>query len=507
MLTKGQFVRNVLVNWLAMLANMLVPFFLSPYTVHHLGTALYGIWVLIISSVVYFNLLDLGLRNAVVSFVAKAHTAGAHAEAGRVTSTALWIRAAIAFLILLLSAVLAAVFPLVFSIPHALLTTVRIAIVVTAMGIAMSLMFGITAAILSAIHRFDLISSVTMARIVLRAGGFVWLMSRGHGLVALAVWELSVAILVGLAQTWLCLREYPELRMGLGKPDRDTARKIWAYGSYASLITLAGAILYYTDNIVVGAVLGSTAVTFYAIAGNLGSSAREVVAALSTTFTPLASSLDAAGKSEQLRRLLIQGTRACLAMFLPISCALFFRGQSFIRLWMGHEYASVSGIILQILLLNYVLTTANVTSCGIAYGLAKHRPIMVWALIEAAVNLTLSVLLARRIGVYGVAWGTAIAGVICNLLFWPRYISRLVQISPGEYIWKVWGAAVLAAVPFGIACHWEEQHLTATSLPMFFLQIAAILPIAMLSAAVLFREELTQYIRQRLKRNLVVYAR
>jgi O-antigen/teichoic acid export membrane protein len=498
MLTQGQFVRNVLVNWLATLANMLVPFFLSPFTVHHLGSAIYGIWVLIISSVVYFNLLDLGLRNAVVSFVARAYTEKAHGEAGRVTSTAIWLRIGIGFLILILSLVLAAVFPLVFSIPRALVATVRLAIVITALGIACSLVFGITGAVLSAIHRFDVISSVTIARALLRAGGFVWLLANGHGLVALALWELSVAIMVGLAQTWLCLREYPELRAGLGWPVWDVTRKIWAYGSYASLITLAGAVIYHTDNIVVGAMIGSMAVTFYAIAGNLGSSAREVVAALTSTFTPIASSLAATGKNEQLRQLLIQGTRASLALFLPISCALFFRGQTFIGLWMGRDYAAVSGVILQILLPSYVLTTANVTSCGIAYGLAKHRPIMVWALIEAAVNLTLSIVLARRIGVYGVAWGTAIAGVICNLVFWPRYIGRLVHISPGEYLWKAWGPAALAAVPFAVACWWEERHLTATSLPVFFLQILWILPIVVLTSLLLWRKEVTLYLRQQL---------
>src|SRR5208282_3833987 len=114
MVTYRQFVRNVLVNWLAMAANMLVPFFLSPFTVHHLGSALYGIWVLIISSVIYFNLLDLGLRNAVVSFVAKAYTEKAHEEARRIISTAIWLRIGIGVLIVILSATLAAVFPLVF---------------------------------------------------------------------------------------------------------------------------------------------------------------------------------------------------------------------------------------------------------------------------------------------------------------------------------------------------------------------------------------------------------
>jgi hypothetical protein len=88
--------------------------------------------------------------------------------------------------------------------------------------------------------------------------------------------------------------------------------------------------------------------------------------------------------------------------------------------------------------------------------------------------------------------------VICNLVFWPRYIGRLVHISPGEYLWKAWGPAALAAVPFAVACWWEERHLTATSLPVFFLQILWILPIVVLTSLLLWRKEVTLYLRQQL---------
>jgi O-antigen/teichoic acid export membrane protein len=499
MVTSGQFFRNVVVNWLAMLMNMLVPFFLSPFTVHHLGLALYGVWVLVISSVVYFNLLDLGLRNAVVRFVAKAHASGDHDEAVRVASTAVWMRVAIGLLIFLLAALLAFVFPHIFSILPSLYLQVRLTVLLTALGIAMTLIFGITGAILSAIHRFDLISSVTTVRALVRAGGFVWLLSHGHGIVWLAGWELTVAVLVGVAQSCLCLREYPELRRGFGILHMETARKIWLYGSYASLITLAGAVLYYSDNVVVGAMLGVTTVTYYAIAGNLSASAREVVSALSSTFTPMASSLEAVGKNEQLRRLLVQGTRASLLVYLPIACVLAIRGQSFVNLWMGREYGQTAGVILKILILNHVLTTANVTSCGIAYGMGKHRPLVIWAIIEAVLNLALSVVLARQIGIYGVAWGTAIAGGICNLMFWPRYISRLVPIDPWEYIWSAWLPAFAAVIPFLLGCYWEEKHLAASSMVAFFMQVAAALPLMAVSAAVLFRNELGRYLRLRLR--------
>jgi O-antigen/teichoic acid export membrane protein len=154
--------------------------------------------------------------------------------------------------------------------------------------------------------------------------------------------------------------------------------------------------------------------------------------------------------------------------------------------------------VLRILLCNQVLTVANATSFGIAYGTERHRPLAVWAVVEAIVNLVLSVLLVRRIGLYGVAWGTVVAGVICLVLFWPRYISRLVDIPIREYLWKSWGWAAIAAIPFGIACVWEESQLSARTLTIFFLQVIAIVPFAVVGNLIVFRKEVAPYLNNRL---------
>ena len=66
--------RSVVSNWLAMAASMAVAFFLSPFLVHRLGNAAYGVWILAISSVQYFGLLDLGMRSSVLRYVSKKGT-------------------------------------------------------------------------------------------------------------------------------------------------------------------------------------------------------------------------------------------------------------------------------------------------------------------------------------------------------------------------------------------------------------------------------------------------
>ena len=102
--------------------------------------------------------------------------------------------------------------------------------------------------------------------------------------------------------------------------------------------------------------------TFYAIGGSLLDYLRQVVSSVTTVFMPLASSFEARGEQDQLRRLLIQGTRGSIVIASPIAVALFFRGHTFIQLWMGGQYEHISGRVLQILLLAQVFSIANFTA-------------------------------------------------------------------------------------------------------------------------------------------------
>ena len=118
---------------------------------------------------------------------------------------------------------------------------------------------------------------------------------------------------------------------------------------------------------------------------------------------------------------------------------------------MGDQYAQPSGTVMQILLISVVLGSANTTSAGIVYGMEKHKRIAFWAIGEAVANLVLSVILVRKIGIYGVAWGTAIPSILIELLLWPGYVSRLVEIPVRTYLWQTWARTGLAIIPFALA--------------------------------------------------------
>ena len=491
--------RNVLFNWFGTIANMAVGLFLSPFIIHRLGNVAYGVWVLAIGVMAYLGLLDLGMQSAVLRFVSKGHTQNDHQGASEAISAALWVRLQISALILVLSAGLAAVFPLIFKVPAELAGDARKAILLTGVKMAITMSIGVVAGVLSALNRYDLQNYLSIVQTAVRVIGVVAVLRTGHGIVAIAVCELIAVLIYNALLVWVAHRLYPQLQILLNRPKRETLKRIWTYSSYAFLTTVAIQLIYQTDYIVVGKFVSVAAVTYYAIGYSLCSYTSQAINSMGATFVPAASTYEAAGDTNSLLMLYKNGTRATLAVSLPILITLMVRGRSFIGLWMGPQYSHSSGTVLIILCSTFLFVFANRTAQAIAFGVEKHKMGAIWAIGEGVVNLSLSIVLARRYGIYGVAIGTAIPSLLVNVILWPGYISKLVGLSYSEVVWKVWAPVYLSSVPFAIATYAVNARFPAHNLIIFFLQTTAVLPVFIVSIGLVFRSYVTSQIFPKLK--------
>jgi O-antigen/teichoic acid export membrane protein len=492
-----QIARAASANWFALGITFVVAFFLTPFVIHQLGLVSYGIWMLVGSMVSYFGLLDLGLRSAITRFVASDSVRNEHENASQVVSAAFWFRLWTAAVVILGTALISLFANRAFHIPAEQQTSARWAILFSGCSLAFSLAFGVFGGVVAARHRFDLLSEITIAQTLVRAAGVVLLLRAGKGILALASWEFAVVLFIGAITVLAAFRVYPELHFSIQKPPREIFRKIGGHSVYAFIASIGVQLIYYTDTIVVGSVVSVSAVTIYAIGGSIIEYLRQIVSSLTQTFAPLSSQMQALQQNKQMRALLIIGTRASLLIALPIETALLVRGPTFLGLWIGAQYAHDSGHVLRVLLIAQLFALANFTSGNIAFGIGKHKPVAVWAICEAVANLVLSIFLAKRIGLYGVAWGTAIPSVIIHLLLWPRYVCSIVDVSVFTYLWQAWIRPFLAVLPFAGACYLADRYWPATNLVFFFLQILAILPVYGLGVLLCFHTDILGFLRSR----------
>ena len=349
-------VRNVLSNWTGYIVSVGITFFLSPFIVHHLGDSAYGVWVLLVSLTGYLGLLDLGVRGAVTRYVARFHTQTRHEDSSRIVSSALGIFVIAGMIAIFFSVVLAAFALRIFHIPPAHQFAAGVVLPLVGITVALSLTGSVFGGIVAGLQRFDLVNGIEIAISILRALATVLVLDAGKGIIALAAIQLGFAALRGLVYVYFSLRLYPELRVSLRLVNRQHLHMIFSFSLYSFMLQVSAYLILYTDAVVIGAFLPVSLVTFFSIAGNLVTYARGLTNGITTTMTPMASQLEASGKHSELQWVTLKGARYASALMLPIGVTFMLRGSTFIGLWMGPKYASLSGTVLLVLAIAYVMS-------------------------------------------------------------------------------------------------------------------------------------------------------
>src|SRR2546423_3457597 len=457
-LRRSSIVRNVLSNWSGYIFSVVVGFFLSPYIVNHLGTVGYGVWSLVISLTGYLGLLDLGVRGAVTRYVARFHAQGDHQRSSQVASAAMAIFAGTGIATIGLSALLAVAVIGHMNIPPQYLAAARLVLVLTGVSIAASLINGVYGGMVVALQRFDLSNGIEIGTTGFRALSVVLSLHYGRGLVMLAC--IQAAFSLGrLVVNFVLLRKlYPEVRVRPRSADPANLRLIFSFSVFSFLLHVSFDLIYASDLVVIGAYLPVAAVTFYTIGASLVEYTRSLVSGISQTMTPLASSLEARQGTKGVRELVLENSPWGTVVALPVAITFLLRGNTFIELWMGRQFAEPSGEVLRILALATVFGASNLVVASVLLGISRHKPLGPALLVEGVCNLGLSTWLVRKMGIIGVAWGTLIPSLLTNLAFIPWYLRRGLAISPLGYAYLAWGKTAPAGPPFS-AVSYTPRHI------------------------------------------------
>ena len=228
--------------------------------------------------------------------------------------------------------------------------------------------------------------------------------------------------------------------------DRDTLREVKGYSIDAFLAMLAGRVTVQTGAIVVGGFLTLAAVTHYAVAARLIDMAKNLLRAATTTLTPAVSQREATGDLDGVRRVLLDGTRWVLYLVLPVHLGLLFFGGPFLARWMrGCEFEPAWCFpAMAVLSATLTIGVAQSVASRILYGMGKLKLFARLALVEAVVNLGLSLALVGPFGLVGVAIAVAVPNVIF-CVFVIAYACRTLEVGASRYLFASWLKPLCAA--------------------------------------------------------------
>ena len=175
-------IRNILSNWAGFAVAVGVAFFLTPYVLHSLVAARYGIWSLVISLTGYYGLLDVGLRQGVTQYMIRSLAVEDFQQMNRTTSTAFVGLLACAVITIVIALAVSILAPHVFAIPPDIVGEARWCILVVAAAIAVQFVCFPFSSVFTATQRFDLANLIGISIKLATAGGIFSALRFGWGL-------------------------------------------------------------------------------------------------------------------------------------------------------------------------------------------------------------------------------------------------------------------------------------------------------------------------------------
>ncbi|HMB83574.1 MAG TPA: polysaccharide biosynthesis C-terminal domain-containing protein [Terriglobales bacterium] len=153
-LEKRQILKNVGSSWFALAINVMVGIFLSPFILHHLGDAAFGIWVLIFSVTGYYGLFDLGIRSSIIRYVSKYTATGDREKLTQFVNTALFTYTGIGVVSMALTALLSSSVEHLFRIPPGMHSQARLLLLMVGASVSLGFPLGVFGGMLEGLQRF-----------------------------------------------------------------------------------------------------------------------------------------------------------------------------------------------------------------------------------------------------------------------------------------------------------------------------------------------------------------
>ena len=462
------FRRNVLGVYAVYAAAIVSGLVVTPIVLDAIGDASFGIWSFIAAVTIYLSVLDLGVGPTIVRFAAAARGSRAPEETSAIASTGLVLYGVIGLLTLPLGLVLAWLVPVLVDTPENLVWEARVATFLVVLSIAARFPLGLFNNLLVAQQRFDLLNLANLVSTVLYAALVALLLPNGGGLVLLGALTLGTTLLrLILPLGWL-RRELPQLRLSRALVTRPRLRELVAFSWSTFLVHVATKVVFATDVVVVGIVLGAEAAALYAIPAKLFSLAFGLGSVGTSLLYPAFAEQEGAGDEERQRSLLLAGLRGGTAAAVLLALPLLFIPDQLIEGWVGEGYGESSPVLALLALVLLVHQPLYlVTQFLIAR--ARQREVARALVVAGAANVVLSVVLAQAVGIWGVALSTLLTD-LAALSYAVLLLRPAAALDPATFVRAAFRPLVpglaVALILFAGVARWANPDTLLELLPL-----------------------------------------
>ncbi|OUQ79819.1 oligosaccharide flippase family protein [Flavonifractor sp. An100] len=410
---------GVILSYVLMIFEVCSTLLLTPFIIRTLGQAEYGVYKLSASVVAYLLLLDLGVGNSIIRFIAKYRVTGEKDQARKFLGVATIYYLIVGIIALIAGFVLIVVFPSVFAkgLTENEIILGQKLLAITMLNSAVTLGTAAYNNVIIAFQQFAVSKVASIVQILIRMLLTVVVLKCGMGSLGIVSVNLLMTVLVRAFFVLYVLIKIKLVPRFTGI-ELGFIKEIVAYSSLILLQMVATQINASVDQILIGSLV--TASTSILAVYSVGTQVTQYFQSIGSAFTGVlmpgvVALVECGAEPEKLTAEMIRVGRIILIVLGIIWGGFLVCGKQFIELWAGGEN-SEAYVVAVILMSAYLFTLTESIGSQILWAKNQHREQAILKIVIVLINIILTVFLIQWEPLIGATIGTFISLMLGDVL-------------------------------------------------------------------------------------------
>jgi len=405
-----------------------------PLILKFTSTSLYGFWITTSSIIGFLALTDFGIGMPLTRSIAKIADNDKSIQLNQLISTGFLLLCCISILFLIVGISLSFYLAKWFNIPITDQIHILPAYYVAVLSSAISLPLGVFSNILNGFQKMAIDNVVRNALTVICILISLILLYNGFGLLAIALSNFLLVVLNSTINYIYAKKYFSNLKIRFSNFSKTELKHLLNFGGLFQIGRIANTIALSADSIVIAGVLGASYVTSYSITSKLPNLfSINIASKLPNAVFPAISKMFSEGNLMKLQKVFIKLTSFSVRLALMAATFVFLVNKYFITIWVGIN--NYGGTTLNLIFVYWILQdTIYRSTTAIIFASGNLKKWTIASIAEALFNISFSILLAKNIGIIGVALGTAISKTLTTGIFTPYFICQELKMSFMSFI-------------------------------------------------------------------------
>lgn len=415
---KKDILRSSFFRVLEIVIVTIVSLALTPYLIKHLDDENYGLWLLIMSTLGWFNFIDLGFSAAVKREIAFALEKKNMQRINVVFSVSVVLFGSLG-LVAASGIIGIALFPEVIGVSQDKQEIASVALGLLALKVLFDFIMNSFHGFFAAYIRMDIDANLSLLNTLIKSA-LVFVLIKDMNIYGAVAATLAADAVTQSLKMYFARRLNNGFVFSLSLVNMAEVLQLFSYSKHVILTGISRTVQLRADPLIISHFLSLKFVAIFGVVLNLANQIESFVKALVGVFSPVLNRLVARNKNIENTFFDILSINAFVAFFCYTLLAIL--SESFIQLWIGNEYSKYADLAI-LLGFSFLARAISRPIIGLLMAQNNHQLLSLISTTGAFVNIIMSILMIEQWGLYGVAVATAVSFFLSDVIL-PIFLVR-----------------------------------------------------------------------------------